>query len=466
MGAPLRLYSTLTRRKEVFRPLEPRKARIYTCGPTVYRYAHVGNLRTYLFADLLCRVLDYNGFEVRQVKNITDVGHLTEDDFDRGEDRMLVSARLENRSPAEIADHYTRAYLEDEARLNIRPAAVLPRATQHIPEMIELTSRLIEKGHAYEVEGTVYYHIPSFPEYGKLSGNTVDRLLAGVKGAVDPRKRHPGDFTLWKAAGEHRLQSWPSPWGQGFPGWHVECSAMSIKHLGERFDIHTGGEDNIFPHHESEIAQSEGALGHRVVGWWMHGHHLMLSGVRMAKSAGNFLRVTELEEAGQDPLAFRYLALQARYRTKLHFTPEGMAGADRALRQLRRRVAQWAPAPDGERGDFPERFLAAVNDDLDLPSAMSLVAELGRARIPAGAKAALLLDWDRVLGLDLGRDLGKEEPERPLPEGAAELLQKRERARAERDFEVSDRIRGELAGLGVEVTDTPGGQSVRVTRTG
>ncbi|MGH7902750.1 MAG: cysteine--tRNA ligase [Candidatus Dormibacteraceae bacterium] len=467
MGPPLKLYSTLTRRKEELQPRERGRVGIYTCGPTVYRYAHIGNLRTYLFADLLVRVLEYNGLQVRQVKNITDVGHLTEDDFDRGEDRMLVSARLENRSPEEIAAHYTQAYLEDEARLNIRPAAVFPRATQHIEKMIEIISRLIQKGHAYEAEGTVYFHIPSFPAYGRLSGNTTDKLLSGVRGAVDPRKRHPGDFTLWKAAGEHRLQSWDSPWGVGFPGWHIECSAMSIQHLGERFDIHTGGEDNVFPHHEAEIAQSEGALGHQVVTHWMHGHHLMLSGARMAKSAGNFFRITELEDQGHDPLAFRYLALQAKYRTKLHFTPEGIAGADRTLRQLRGRVAEWSKSEPGGKepegkGDFPERFLAAINDDLDLPAAMALVAELGHSHIAPAARASLLIDWDRVLGLGLDRDLD----ERELPAAAADLLQRRESARRGKDFATSDRLRQELAEMGVQVTDTATGQKTRVVRGG
>ena len=450
---PIRLYNTLGRTKQELKPIVPGRVTIYTCGPTVYRYAHVGNLRTYLFADLLVRTLEHNGLQVRQVKNITDVGHLVDDSFDRGEDKMLVSARLEKKSPAEIAEFYTQAFLDDEKRLNIRPAAAFPRATEFVPKMIELVTALIERGHAYVSDCNVYYDIASFPAYGRLSGNTTEKLLAGTKGDPDPRKRSPLDFSLWKS-GEKRLQSWDSPWGPGFPGWHIECSAMSMSLLGERFDIHTGGADNVFPHHEAEIAQSEGVTGHRVVNHWLHGQLLFLSGTRMAKSAGNFFRITELEEQGYDPLAFRYLALQAKYRAPLNFSPEGMAGADRALRALRERVAEWRGGPDGSRGDWAERFLRAINDDLDLPAAMALVSELSRSELAPGAKAALLLDWDRVLGLDLDRAT----PEAELPDGAAELLESREKARVAKDFATSDRLRDELAALGVQVTDTAEGQ--------
>ena len=450
----MRIYNTLSRSKEEFRPLEPGRVRIYSCGPTVYKYAHVGNFRTYIFSDLLRRTLEYLGCEVTQVMNITDVGHLTDDQFDRGEDKMLVSARLENRSAEEIADFYAHAFLEDSARLNVRQAEHYPRATEYVPRMQELILRLIERNHAYVVDGTVYYDIASFQDYGKLSRNSPERLLAGARGEPDPRKRSPGDFTLWKAAGGKRLQVWDSPWGPGFPGWHIECSAMSTALLGERFDVHTGGRDNIFPHHEAEIAQSEAAFGHRVVSYWAHGDFLMLSGTRMAKSAGNFFRVTELEEQGFDPLSFRYLTLQARYRRKLDFSPDLLAGADRALRQLRERVAEWRQGPDGPRGDHEERFRAAIADDLDLPAAMALVAEVGRSDLAPGAKASLLLGWDRVLGLSLDRVLAPAE----LPPGAAGLLELREKARAAKDYGTSDRLRSELAAMGVIVTDSAEGQ--------
>jgi len=458
----VRLYNTLTRRKEELQPLDPGRVRIYTCGPTVYRYAHVGNLRTYLFADVLCRALEYLGLRVTQVINITDVGHLTDDQFDRGEDKMLVSARLENKSAEEIAEFYTRAFMDDCRLAGIRPAAHYPRATGYVPRMQDLIARLIDAGHAYEIEGSVYYDIASFPQYGKLSRNSTDQLRTGARGEPDPRKRSPGDFALWKAAGDKRVQVWDSPWGIGFPGWHIECSAMSTALLGERFDIHTGGTDNVFPHHEAEIAQSEGVFGHRVVGCWMHGEHLMLSGARMAKSAGNFFRITELVEQGFDPLAFRYLALQAKYRTKLNFGQEGLAGADRALRQLRARVAEWRGARDGDRGDFDERFRGAIADDLDLPRAMALVSELVRSELAPGARARLLLDWDRVLGLGLDREEAAA-VRTDLPPGAAELLEQRATARSRRDYVTSDRLREELAALGVRVTDTREGQRWEVT---
>jgi cysteinyl-tRNA synthetase len=462
----VRLYNTFTRAKEELRPVRAGVVRIYSCGPTVYRYVHVGNLRTFMLPDLLCRSLEYLGYQTEQVMNITDVGHLTDDTFDRGEDKMLVSARLENKSPAEIAAYYTAAFMDDAGKLNLKRAAGYPHASQYIPQMIDLIGELIARGHAYEVGGTVYYDIASFPAYGKLSRNTTDKLLAGVRGEVDPRKRHPGDFTLWKAAGAHRLQVWPSPWGPGFPGWHIECSAMSMSLLGDRFDIHTGGADNVFPHHEAEIAQSEGVTGHQVVSCWMHGGLLMLAGARMAKSAGNFFRLSDLEEQGFDPLAFRFLALQAKYRTKLNFSTEGLAGADRALRNLRERVADWSTdGGDVDSGDsevalYENRFRAALADDLDLPAAMALVARLTHSDLLPAAKASLLVSWDRVLGLDLDRA----RPAATLPDGAPALLEARETARAAKDFAMSDRLRDELAGLGVTVTDTAEGQRWRMAK--
>jgi cysteinyl-tRNA synthetase len=454
-----RLYNTLSRQKEELRPLREGVVRIYSCGPTVYRYVHIGNLRTFMLPDLLRRSLEYLGYRTEQVMNITDVGHLTDDTFDRGEDKMLVSARLESKSPEEIAAYYTESFRKDAALLNIRPADHNPLATHYIPQMIELIEKLIARGHAYEVGGTVYYDIASFAPYGRLSRNATDKLLAGSRGEVDPRKRHPGDFTLWKGAGEHRLQVWPSPWGPGFPGWHIECSAMSMSLLGETFDIHTGGADNVFPHHEAELAQSEGVTGHRVVNLWMHGGLLMLAGARMAKSAGNFFRATDLVDQGFDPLAFRYLALQAKYRTKLNFSTEGLAGADRALALLRQRVNEWSVAADGishqdELEAFEAKFRASLEDDLDLPAAMALVSEVTHSSLPAAGKAELLRRWDRVLGLDLDRVA----PNLELPAGARALFEAREKARTAKNFEASDRLRDELAAMGVMVTDTAEGQ--------
>src|SRR5437879_7178875 len=430
----VRLYNTLSRTKEEVQPLPEGVVRIYSCGPTVYRYVHVGNLRTFMLPDLLRRSLEYLGYKTEQVMNVTDVGHLTDDTFDRGEDKMLVAARLENKSTEDIAAYYTGAFLDDIGKLNIRPAEHYPHATRYIGQMLELIEKLIDAGNAYEIEGTVYYDIASFPAYGRLSRNSAEKLMAGHRGEPDPLKRHPGDFTLWRAAGQNRLQTWPSPWGPGYPGWHIECSAMSMSILGERFDIHTGGADNVFPHHEAEIAQSEAVTGHRVVSLWMHGGLLMLAGARMAKSAGNFFRITELEEQGFDPLGFRYLALQAKYRAPLNFSTDGLAGADPALRQLRERVADWSSQPGDEgmtaRREWDTRFRTAIADDLDFPSAMALVAELGRSAVAPSVKVALLESWDQVLGLDIRRLPAN----RTLPPGAAELIAQREQARAANDF--------------------------------
>jgi cysteinyl-tRNA synthetase len=454
----LELTNTLGRVKEPVRPHAPGLVRMYTCGPTVYRYAHIGNLRTFLLADLVRRALEADGLEVRQVQNITDVGHLTNERFDRGEDRMLVSARLEDKTPAEIADYYTKAFLEDAASLNLRPAHAYPRASEYVPQMIELVARLLDGGHAYEVDGTVYFSVESFPGYGRLSGNTLDQLRAGHRQeGIDPNKRHHADFTLWKAAGPDRIVTWPSPWGDGYPGWHIECSAMSLAELGERIDVHTGGEDNVFPHHEDEIAQSEAVVGHRVVTTWVHGKHLLTDGRRMAKSAGNFYALRDVTALGHSPLAVRLLFLQARYHSPLNFTLDALAGAARALERLRARIAEWAG--DRRTGQAPgcaayeRRFWAAVDDDLDTPRALAVLAELeGDESLPPAARHRTVAAFDRVLGLDLAAV-----PQQALPEGAEELIARRAQARADRDFAAADRLRERLAELGVEVTDTRAG---------
>jgi cysteinyl-tRNA synthetase len=463
----IRLHNSLTRRTEPLEPLEPGRVTVYTCGSTVYKYAHIGNLRTYLFGDLLHRTLEYLGYEVRYVKNITDVGHMRDDQLDAidGEDKVETAAEAESKSPAEIAEFYTRAWLEDEALINILPADVMPKATDHIAEMIDLTRRLAENGLAYEVDGTIYFDVSEFPGYGQLSGQKVEETLAGHRVEVESDKRDPADFALWKRAGERRLMKWPSPWGDGFPGWHIECSAMSLKHLGERFDVHTGGIDLKFPHHEDEIAQSEGALGHRVVSVWMHGEFLTMDEAKMAKSAGNIIRVAELPEKGYEPLAFRYLALTAHYRSKLDFTDDALHAASSGLARLRRAAA----GPDEPvdlaaepMSGYRNRFADAVADDLATPRALAIAQEVaGDAELTDAQRRALLLDFDRVLGLSL--DLPAE-LDVPLPEGAADLLKRRAAARVARDYAASDALRRELAAMGVDVRDTPDGQVTTVRR--
>jgi cysteinyl-tRNA synthetase len=510
----LRLRNTLTRSVQPVEPLEPGQVRMYTCGPTVYRFAHVGNLRSNLLADLIRRVLLYHGLEVRHVKNITDVGHLRDDQFDRGEDRMLVQAGLEHRTSAEIADAYEAAFHADEALVNILPAHVFPRATEHIDDMVALAEALEDVGVAYVSDRrNVYYSVASFPEYGRLSGNSLDELRAGHRGEVEPDKRDPADFALWKAAGPKRDLKWPTPrWGEGFPGWHLECSAMARRYLGDRFDLHTGGIDNVFPHHEDEIAQSAPLVGGPPATMWVHGEHLLMAGRKMAKSAGNFQRVTELLDEGIDPLAFRYLVLTSRYGHKLNYSDASIGGAAAALASLRARLAALGPPPGsgpwtapevlsaGAAGDRPvgtatgvsgfggaaytiadrahaptaplsedgralhERFVAALDDDLDLPAALVTVRDMLRADLPADERRWLILDADAVLGLDLHRVWDAAAGSVEIPAEVRALLEQRDAARSERAFARADALRGEIAAAGYDVIDDREGSTVRPRR--
>ncbi|MFA5891608.1 MAG: cysteine--tRNA ligase [Actinomycetota bacterium] len=457
------VYDTLARAVLPLETVAGRALTMYSCGPTVYRYAHIGNLRTFLAADIVRRSLEYSGVEVHQVMNITDVGHMTDELFDRGEDKMLLAAGLENKPPEEIAAHYTKAFLADMAAINIAPARAYPRASAYIPQMIELIVRLIERGHAYECDGTVYYDVRSFPDYGRLSGNTLDKLVSGHRKDIDdPRKRYHADFVLWMHAGPQRAIRFPSPWGEGYPGWHIECSAMSMEAFGEEFDLHTGGEDNVFPHHEDEIAQSEGVTGHRVVRRWMHGAHLLSEGRKMAKSAGNFYDLRDLAARGHtDPLAVRLLFLQSRYRAQMNFTLDALAGAERTLNRWRRIAAESAaqPAEQADTTSYEKRFTDALANDLDTPAAIALVAEVvSTPSLPPHARASLLAGWDAVLALDLLRDAraGVE-----IPAEVQEMVEQRERARDAKDYAAADALRTEISARGFDVEDAPEGPKVR-----
>jgi cysteinyl-tRNA synthetase len=463
----MRLYDSFSRGVQEVRPVEPGRVKIYACGPTVYRYVHLGNLRTFLLTDLIRRALEFEGLDVLEVQNITDVGHMTDESSPEAVDKMLLAVEDEGLQPLEIAEKYTQEALDDMAAVGIRLPDLMPKATDHIREMIELTQTLIERGHAYVVEtGSVYYDVTSFPAYGKLSGNTLDKLKAGHRDLeTDPAKRHPADFALWKAAGPGRLMKWPSPWGDGFPGWHIECSAMSMKYLGDRFDIHTGGTDLRFPHHEDEIAQSEGAVGHQVVSTWVHGGFLQLTGQKIAKSTGNVIRAPELIERGLDPLAFRWLTFQTRYRSQMDFTWEAMETADQRVRQLRRHVAEWG-APASELGpaakEADARFREALADDLDMPTVVRIVNDLDHSPdVPPAEKRSLLASWDHVLGLDLSRDADAAwEPD----DEVRRLVGERDAARAAKDYASSDRLRDQLQAMGLEVMDTAEGTKVRPRR--
>jgi cysteinyl-tRNA synthetase len=461
----MRLFDSLTREVREVAPADGETVKIYSCGPTVYRYIHIGNMRSFMLGDLIRRALRLEGRPVRWIMNITDVGHMTDDVSDTGRDKMELAEADEGLSAAAIAEKYTTAFLQDADLVGIERADAYPHATEHIDEMIRLIGVLIDKGHAYEVDGTVYYDVTTFPSYGKLSGNTLDQLRAGHRQevAVDPAKRHAEDFALWKRAGANRTLRWPSPWGDGYPGWHIECSAMSMQHLGERFDVHTGGNDNKFPHHEDEIAQSEGAVGHPVVSIWVHGGFLQMRGQKMAKSARNIYRVTDLADQGIDPLAYRLLCFGTRYRSEMDFSWEALEGQHRRLAELRRRVADWGPPSDLSALSEParaldRRFREAVADDLDLPRALVVLNETLGADVPAPERSALLVSWDRVLGLDLERSL--REGWEPTPEMRA-LVDERDAARAAKDYAASDRIRDRLSAMGLEVMDTPEGTRIR-----
>ncbi|MDP2671165.1 MAG: cysteine--tRNA ligase [bacterium] len=467
------LTNTLGRKKEKFEATNS-LVTIYSCGPTVYRNVHIGNLRTYISVDLLIRALKYNGYEVRHVKNITDVGHMRSTGADTAYDPIINEALKEGKTPAEIAEIYTQAYFEDQKKLNILDAHVNPKATEHIAEMIALTEELVKNDLAYEVEGTVYFDVKKFKDYGKLSGNTLDKmgqLLEAVRVSVETDKKDSVDFALWKLSKDDRAMVWDSPWGKGFPGWHIECSAMSLKHLTKAFesgkfdpeevktiDIHSGGEDLIFPHHEDEIAQSQGASGKEFVKYWFHGGFLTVDDKKMSRSAGNYLVLNDIESKEYKPLSFRYLTLTAHYRSKLNFTWESLTAAQIALKNLYREISRYYQESEAKIGcaEYEERFLAAVNDDLDTPKALTVVWELVKSDYPASAKLKSLLKFDEFLGLDLHTvSSGK------ISDEVGALVEEREKARAAKDFAKADELRAEIAKKGFEVVDEEAGPKLK-----
>ena len=468
---PIYLYSTLSRSKDLFRPLNPAKVGMYACGPTVYKDVHLGNFRTFIMTDWVRRMLEYNGYNVFLVSNITDVGHLQNDTDETGEDKLEHEARLTGRNAYEIAAFYTEQYLRDSDALNILPPHLRPKATEHISEMQAMTDELIKQGHAYTTNGNVYYNVNSFPGYGQLSGNTVENLRTGGHGRqqmeVAEDKHAPEDFALWKHGSEDRQMNWESPWGTGFPGWHIECSAMATKYLGEQFDIHTGGIDLRFPHHEDEIAQSQGVSGKQPVQVWMHGEHLVLGSVKMSRSTGNVLLLSRLHTQGIDPMAYRYLLLTAHYRSKLNFTDDSIVAAQNGLNNLRADIAS-LPAVEAsstqqrwstEAQQVHDAFLQAINDDLDLPTALSLTRELARNnKIAPAERHRLILDFDRVLGLRL--DTVEANTPRTLNDEVLTLVRQRDEARTARNWKRSDEIRDMLKAQGYEVRDTPKGTEV------
>ena len=463
----MELYNSLTRKKEEFVSLEPGKVKMYTCGPTVYHYAHIGNLRSYIMEDVLEKYLRYLGYDVTRVMNITDVGHLSSD-ADTGEDKMLKGAKREHKTVMEIARFYTDAFFEDCRKLNIKRPDVVEPATNCIPDFIEMIEGLLEKGFAYEAGGNVYFDTSKLKEYYVFNKQDQEDLAVGVRDGVeeDTNKRNKTDFVLWftKSKFEDQELKWDSPWGVGYPGWHIECSCISRRYLGDTLDIHAGGIDNAFPHHTNEIAQSEAYFGHKWCNYWFHVHHLNTTSGKMSKSKGEFLTVSLLEKQGYDPLVYRFFCLQSQYRKSLVFSAEGMQNAALAYQKLLQRVAALSPK-EGEEVDkegakaLQENFRRGLDNDLNTSLAVTAVYDVLKAPVNDTTKLWLLEDFDQVLSLDLvekARQLSQPE-ESGLEEEIEKLIAQRQEARKNKDFATADRIRDELKAQGILLEDTPQG---------
>lgn len=465
----LNLYNTLTRDKQEFKPLNQDEVRMYSCGPTVYSYAHIGNFRTYIFMDTLRRVLKYNGYKLKHVMNITDVGHL-ESDADEGEDKMEKAAKKENKNPYEIADFYTKIFLEDMGKLNIDRPEIITKATENIPQMIEYVKKILENGYAYETSKGIYFDISKLDKYPVLSNRKLDDQIAGARVDVDPEKRNPYDFALWIKAPKNHIMKWESPWGLSYPGWHLECSTMGKRFLGEEFDIHTGGVDHIPTHHENEIAQAKGATGKIPAKIWMHCEYLQVDGGKMSKSLGNTYTISQLKEKGITPLAFKLFCFTAHYRNKLNFTFDGAYGAQKALERLYDSFVKNEEAEgnvsEEELNAYREKFTNYINDDLNMPGAMSVVWEVARNNNKSKQLAELLLEFDEVLGLDLKNakkyleEFEKNKNIEEIPEEIKELVEQRKIARQNKDWAKSDELRDLIAQKGYIVKDQKEGMSI------
>ncbi|MFR1566153.1 MAG: cysteine--tRNA ligase [Christensenellales bacterium] len=457
----LRFYNTLTREKEVFKP-EGKTVTMYSCGPTVYNYAHIGNLRTYVFMDLVRRTLKYDGYKLKGVMNITDVGHLMSDG-DEGEDKMEVAAKKQRKSPYEIAAYYTDVFFKDIAALNIGKPEIIAKATDHIQDMIKYVETLMEKGYAYETSDGIYFDISRFKDYGKLSRLNLDDQIAGARVEVNGEKRHPADFALWKKAPKEHIMQWPSPWGMGYPGWHIECSAMSKKYLGSVIDIHSGGVDHIPVHHENEIAQSEALEGHKTVNTWLHGEFMLVDGGKMSKSLGNTYTIAQLEEMGYPPLSFRYFCLNTHYRKKLNFTFEGIKAADTAYKRLLNLLYEHkisSAETDKKITDkYRDEFQAAIDDDINIPLALGIVWTMLKER-PSKDIYSLAMEFDKVLGLSLDKAAPAEKEKIDIPDEIRKLADLRLEARKAKNWAESDRLRDILNQKGYSVLDAKDGYTL------
>lgn len=463
------LYNTLNRNKDEFTPINKDKVGMYTCGPTVYNYAHIGNLRTYIFEDALKKSLEYVGYKVKHVMNVTDVGHL-QSDSDEGEDKMALGASREHKTVWEIAKFYEDAFFEDCKKLNIKRPTVVCRATEHITDMIKFIQKLENKGYTYESNGNVYFEIDKFEDYTKLANLSIDELEAGSRIEIDMNKKNPLDFVLWftNSKFSNQIMQWDSPWGRGFPGWHLECSAMSIKYLGEQIDIHCGGIDHIPVHHTNEVAQSEAALGHKWVNYWVHGEFLVENGGKMSKSSGDFLTVSRLEEEGFSPLDYRYFCLQSKYRKQLVFSFESLKDAQNGYKALKKKIA--AVLSNAEENEdinkeivqgYQERFKSHISDDLNLANAFTVINEVLKDNsLNNKEKVTLVEDFDTVFSLDLMK-IEKETVEVDV-ERINKLIEERNQARANKNYKRSDEIRDELLAMNIEVLDSKEGTTWKV----
>lgn len=457
----INLYNTLTHKKEVFNPIDSKEVKVYSCGPTVYSYAHIGNFRTYIFVDSLRRVLKYNNYKMNHVMNITDVGHLTSD-ADTGEDKMEKAAKREGKNPYEIAKFYTEAFMKDMKELNIDMPEIVTKATDNIPQMLEMVQEIVKNGYGYETSTGVYFDVSKLDKYPVLSNNSVEGQEAGARIEVDTEKKNPYDFALWIKAPENHLMKWDSPWGQSYPGWHIECSAMGKSFLGENFDIHTGGVDHIPIHHENEIAQCKGAFGHNPANCWMHCEFLLVDGGKMSKSLGNVYTISQLQEKGIEPLAYKLFCFSSHYRNKLNFTFEGAKASQVSLNRLRQGYANHKNGTENVEdsiiNDYEERFHKAINDDLNMPLALGVVWEVIRNDVKSPKFADLLLKFDTVLGLKI--DEAPADKTEEIPEEILKLVEQRNLARQEKNWAESDRLRDEIQAKGYAVKDTKEGTEV------
>ncbi len=454
------LYNTLTRNKDKFIPLNEKEVRMYSCGPTVYKDATIGNMRTNIFQDVLRRVLRYNGYKIKHAMNITDVGHLVSDG-DEGEDKMLKSAREEHKTPLEIAEHYTKLFFEDLAMLKIETPEIVCKATDHIKEMLEFVKELVEKDFAYETSTAIYFDISKLDKYPVLSNLNVEEQKAGARVEVDPEKRNPYDFALWIKAPENHLMKWDSPWGPSYPGWHIECSAMGRKYLGEQFDIHTGGIDLIPTHHENEIAQSKGICGKIPANYWVHGEYLLIDGGKMSKSLGNVYLMKDFITRGYNPIVYKLFSYSCHYRNKLNFTWDGIEAASKSLERLKNGYQIHLQGKDEVEDNIVEeyenRFHKAINDDLNMPLAMGTVWEVVRNEKKSPKLAELLLKFDTVLGLEID----KKEEQEEIPQEILDLVEQRKQARQNKDWAKSDELRDLIQSKGYEIKDSKEGTEVK-----